>query len=47
MSIFKEFGTGYNFRLLEARYADDSITDNPIIKVCISDESGTNVKEFV
>lgn len=39
------FGTGDNFHLLEAGYADDSTTDNPIIKVRISDESGAN-KEF-
>lgn len=39
------FGTGDNYHLLEARYADNSNIDNPIIKVRISDEDGSN-KEF-
>ena len=34
------FGTGDNFRSLEARYADDSTVENPIIEVRISKESG-------
>lgn len=39
------FGTGDDYRLLEARYADESTIDNPIIKVRISDEDGSQ-KEF-
>ncbi len=39
------FGTGDDYRLLEARYADESTIDNPIIKVRISDEDG-NQKEY-
>lgn len=35
------FGEGDNFRFLEARYADDSTTENPIIEVRISEEFGT------
>lgn len=34
------FGTGDNFRFMEARYADDSTTENPIIEVRISEEFG-------
>lgn len=34
------FGTGDNFRFLEARYADDSTAENPIIEVRISEEFG-------
>ena len=34
------FGSGDNFHLLEARYADDSTAENPIIEVRISNEFG-------
>lgn len=33
-------GTGNNFRFLEARYADDSTAENPIVEVRISEEFG-------
>ena len=34
------FGTGENFRSLEARYADESTTENPVVEVRILDEAG-------